>query len=153
MDQEDIVKEFLDSADSTPEFGNEPIASNSMALMFFNFILTVLSAICLMIITAIVGVLGMTYYKQDNLLYVPAVPNEAYRYPESLPAGYRNPREAGMQYEDVYITTKDKVKLHAWFIKANPTSTKLCRTLIFFHENAGNIGTRMPNIEILVKNL
>jgi pimeloyl-ACP methyl ester carboxylesterase len=70
-----------------------------------------------------------------------------------MPPGYRNPREAGMQYEDVYIMTKDKVKLHAWFIKANPASSKLCRTLIFFHENAGNIGTRMPNIDILVKRL
>merc|ERR1712086_674059 len=58
-----------------------------------------------------------------------------------------------MQYEDVTITTKDKVKLHAWFVKANPTSPKLCRTLIFFHENAGNIGTRMQNLEILVKRL
>jgi len=69
-----------------------------------------------------------------------------------MPPGYRNPKENGMDYEDVYITTKDKVKLHAWFVKAN-ASPRLCRTLIFFHENAGNIGSRLPNIEILVKRL
>jgi pimeloyl-ACP methyl ester carboxylesterase len=57
-----------------------------------------------------------------------------------------------MAYEDVYIETRDKIKIHGWWIKAN-TNPKLCRTLIFFHENAGNIGTRMPNLEILVKKL
>lgn len=58
-----------------------------------------------------------------------------------------------MQYENVNIMTKDKVKLHAWFVKANPTSPKLSRTVIFFHENAGNIGTRIPNIELFVKRM
>lgn len=69
-----------------------------------------------------------------------------------MPPGYRNPGEAGMEYEEVKITTKDKVKLQAWFVKANP-NPKSCRTLVFFHENAGNIGTRIPNLEILVKRL
>ena len=94
----------------------------------------------------------MVYFKQDGMLYHPAVPDERYRYPQNMPPGYRNPKENGMDYEDVYITTKDKVKLHAWFVKAN-ASPRLCRTLIFFHENAGNIGSRLPNIEILVKRL
>jgi len=57
-----------------------------------------------------------------------------------------------MEYKDCEIITKDRVKLHAWFIRAN-TNAKLCRTLIFFHGNAGNVGARLPNIEILVKNL
>jgi len=57
-----------------------------------------------------------------------------------------------MEYEEVKIETKDKLKLQAWFVKANP-NPKVCRTMIFFHENAGNIGTRIPNIEILVKRL
>jgi len=57
-----------------------------------------------------------------------------------------------MDYEDVYIKCKDDVKLHAWLIKAsiNPQNS---RTLLFFHGNAGNIGARLPNIEILVKRL
>ena len=57
-----------------------------------------------------------------------------------------------MEYKDVWITTKDKVKLHAWFVKANP-NPRLCRTLIYFHGNAGNVGARLPNIEIFVKTL
>jgi len=95
---------------------------------------------------------GMVYFKQEGMLYHPAVPDERYKYPENMPPGYRNPKEHGMEYEDVTIVTKDKVKLSAWFVKANPTS-KLCRTLIYFHGNAGNIGSRLPIIEILVKKL
>ena len=99
-----------------------------------------------------VGTVVMTYFKQDKMLYVPAVPNENYKYPDSLPHGYRNPGESGLFYENIYIMTRDKIKLHAWWVKAN-SNPKLCRTLIFFHENAGNIGTRIPNIDILVKRL
>ena len=69
-----------------------------------------------------------------------------------MPPGYRNPSEYGIQYEDCEIVTKDKVKLHAWFVKAN-ANPKLCRTLIFFHGNAGNVGSRLPNIDVLVKRL
>lgn len=57
-----------------------------------------------------------------------------------------------MEYKDCWITTKDKIKLHAWFVKAS-SNARSCRTLIFFHGNAGNVGARLPNIEILVKNL
>ena len=79
------------------------------------------------------------------MLYHPAVPREEFRYSENMPPGYRNPKEHNMEYEDVYIKTKDGIKLHAWLVKAN-TNMKLCRTLIFFHGNAGNIGSRLPNI-------
>ena len=88
---------------------------------------------------------SMVYFKQDGMLYHPAVPDERYRYPKNMPEGYRNPKEKGMDYEDVEIVTKDKVNIHGWFVKAN-ASPKLCRTLIFFHGNAGNIGSRLPNI-------
>jgi pimeloyl-ACP methyl ester carboxylesterase len=94
----------------------------------------------------------MVYWKQEGMLYHPAVPDERYRSPKNMPAGYRNPNEHGMDYEDVEIVTKDKVKLHAWFVKAN-AQPRLCRTLVFFHGNAGNIGSRLPNIEVLVKKL
>lgn len=95
---------------------------------------------------------GMVYFKQEGMLYHPAVPDERYKNPDNMPPGYRNPKELGMNYEDVHITCKDKVVLHGWFVKAN-ASPKLCRTIIFFHGNAGNIGARNPNIEVLVKRL
>ena len=100
-----------------------------------------------------VGLVMMVYFKQDSMLYHPVIGGDPkYRYPKNMPVGYRHPREQGMEYLDLLIETRDKVALHAWFVKANPNPL-LCRTLIFFHENAGNIGTRIPNIEILVKQL
>jgi cephalosporin-C deacetylase-like acetyl esterase len=92
------------------------------------------------------------YFKQESMLYHPAVPEEKYRYPENMPAGYRNPREQGMDYENCFFKAKDGVKIHAWFVKANP-NPKLCRTLIQFHGNAGNVGARLPYIDVLVKRL
>ena len=46
----------------------------------------------------------MTYFKQDGMLYHPAVPDERYRSPDNMPPGYRNPKEQGMNYDNVYIT-------------------------------------------------
>ena len=52
-----------------------------------------------------------------------------------------------MQYEDVVITTSDKLKLHGWFIKQKNAYSH--ETVIYFHENAGNIGNRLFAIEAL----
>ena len=98
------------------------------------------------------GVVGLIWYKQDSILYHPNSPSAELRYPENMPAGLRNPKERGMDYENCEIVTRDKVKLHAWFIKANP-NPRLCRTMIFLHGNAGNVGSRLPNLEVLVKQL
>lgn len=68
-----------------------------------------------------------------------------------MPIGFRNPLEQGMQYKNVTITTRDKVKLHAWLVYVNNQQPRAHRTLIFFHGNAGNIGSRLPNIDLLVK--
>lgn len=95
---------------------------------------------------------GMVYFKQEGMLYHPAVPEEKYRYPQNMPPGYRHPKEYAMDYDSVTITTKDKVNIHGWFVKAN-ANPSFCRTIIFFHGNAGNIGSRLPNIEVLVKRL
>ena len=54
----------------------------------------------------------------------------------------KNPSEAHLQYNDITLPSKDpKIKLHGWLVKApNPSSTY---TIVFFHENSGNIGHRM----------
>ena len=52
-----------------------------------------------------------------------------------------------MHYEDVTVETKDCLKLRGWFIKQkNPLAHE---TIIYFHENAGNIGNRLYTIEVL----
>jgi hypothetical protein len=92
-------------------------------------------------------VLLMIYFMQNRMLYIPYAPNQAFRYPESNPKTYRNPGERNMLYEDVKIKTKDNLTLHGWFIKQkNPLAHE---TVIYFHENAGNIGNRLYVIEML----
>ena len=98
------------------------------------------------------ALMSIVYIKQERILYHPAVPNEKFRYPKDMPSGFRSPKEYGMSYEDVYITTKDNVKLHAWFIKAG-SNPKAYRTLVFFPGNAGNIGCRLPNLFLLMNSL
>ena len=89
----------------------------------------------------------MVYLMQNRMLYIPDAPNQAFRYPENNPKTYRNPGERNMAYEEVVVTTADKVKLAGWFIKQkNPQSHE---TVIYFHENAGNIGNRLYAIEAL----
>jgi hypothetical protein len=89
----------------------------------------------------------MVYLMQNRMLYIPDAPNQAFRFPENNPKSYRNPGERSMTYEDVIITTSDKLKLHGWFIKQKNASAH--ETLIYFHENAGNIGNRLYAIEAL----
>lgn len=91
--------------------------------------------------------LVMVYLMQNRMLYIPDAPSQAFRYPENNPKTYRNPGERNMLYDDVAVTTKDKLVLRGWFIKQKtPLSHE---TVIYFHENAGNIGNRLYAIETL----
>lgn len=56
-----------------------------------------------------------------------------------------NPGMLGLDYQDVFLTTADAVKLHGWFIPYE----KADRTLLIFHGNAGNIGDRLAWIDVL----
>ena len=58
------------------------------------------------------------------------------------------PSNIGLDYEDVYFTTKDGYKLHGWFIPG-----KNDFTFVWFHGNAGNIGDRLDYIELLHHNV
>lgn len=89
--------------------------------------------------------LVMIYFMQNRMLYVPDAPNQAFRYPENNPKTFRNPGERNMQYEDVTVQTKDGFALKGWFVKQK--SPLQHETLIYFHENAGNIGNRLNVIE------
>ena len=54
------------------------------------------------------------------------------------------PDDLGLSFENVTITTQDRVKLHGWLIKASSAKS----TLIFFHGNAGNISGRLGKIDL-----
>ena len=60
------------------------------------------------------------------------------------------PEDAGLSYENAWLTTRDGVKINAWFIK-NPAAINNA-TLLAFHGNAGNMGdfiyTLLPYYEL-----
>ena len=51
-----------------------------------------------------------------------------------------------MEYEDVYFTTSDGVKLNGWFI---PAPIEPAGTIIYCHGNAGNISHRLEILKML----
>jgi fermentation-respiration switch protein FrsA (DUF1100 family) len=57
----------------------------------------------------------------------------------------RNPREVGLEFEDLYFTARDGVRLNGWFIPFRAATS----TLVWFHGNAGNMGDRVENIKLL----
>jgi hypothetical protein len=52
------------------------------------------------------------------MLFIPA-PNGEYQRPEDMPKGMRSPKEYRMNFEDVKITTKDKVNITGWLVKTS----------------------------------
>ena len=51
------------------------------------------------------------------------------------------PWQLGIDAEDIYLTTEDGVRVHAYYL-ASPGAT---RTILFLHGNAGNASHRLPN--------
>ncbi|PHJ15351.1 phospholipase carboxylesterase domain containing [Cystoisospora suis] len=98
-------------------------------------------------------VVGLMWYFQEKLLFYPGVPR-GFETPERNPKGLRHPEERGLPYEEVWVKTVDGIMLHCWLIKQKFAQvSKSAPTILFFHGNAGNMGFRLPNIELLYKHV
>jgi fermentation-respiration switch protein FrsA (DUF1100 family) len=75
------------------------------------------------------------------MLYMPSMPTQL---SEENPYGYQLPsdRSALKNFKTVEIKGEDRPTLKGWFIKS-PTKGLSGRTIVFMHENAGNLGLRM----------
>eukprot|EP00347_Sterkiella_histriomuscorum_P018911 403343697 len=95
-----------------------------------------------------IAALGALYLKQNSLIYHPAFPVKS---PSLNPFGLRLPSDRGLLYKDIETVTSDGVKLKGWFIhQKNPIDAP---TIIFMHENAGNIGQRLQYFQYIYSNL
>ena len=54
------------------------------------------------------------------------------------------PADVGLEYSDVYLTTADGLRIHAWHVPGESDTT-----LLWMHGNAGNISHRVDNIVAL----
>lgn len=100
------------------------------------------------------GIIGsvstLLYFYQNKMIYLPCPMGFPGLFPEDNPTGYQNPLERNLPYENVYITTKDNLKLHGWLVKRNESDAP---TVVIFQANAGNMGLRMDIIEQFVVHL
>ncbi len=78
------------------------------------------------------GLVALMALTQSRQLYLPAR------------ALATDPAAHGMVYKDVWLQTRDGVRLHAWMIPAENERG----VLLFLHGNAGNISHRMDSIRI-----
>ena len=93
---------------------------------------------------AIIGP-SLLYYYQDTLLYLPNLP---FRYNHECPENTRSPDDRSLVFEDVQLESEKGVVLRGWYIKQR-TTPKQRRLVVFFHENAGPLGIRLDNFEVL----
>jgi len=95
-----------------------------------------------------VVLLGLIWWNQDKLLYLPSFGGKKeQRFVCYNPNGFRNPAEQGLPGHSYYLDTKDGHQIHLWLIADKSTFTR--PTVIMFHGNAGNIGTRLPFVRAL----
>ena len=88
---------------------------------------------------------GILYHSTDRFLYHPDQPATARVYVPS-------PSIVGLTFENVYIKSKDSVRLHVFFVKqATEALTSTSPTVLYLHGNAGNIGHRLMNVKGLVQ--
>lgn len=77
----------------------------------------------------------MVYLFQDRMVFLSNLPGRALE---------ATPKDIGLNYQDVSLTTSDDERLHGWYVPAtNPRGV-----LLFFHGNAGNISHRLDSIRI-----
>lgn len=89
------------------------------------------------LLAVFVGLALVLYIFQNRLVY----------YPENGREITVTPRQAGLPYEDIQISTSDGVNLHGWHVIA-PHSRG---TVLFFHGNAGNISHRIGYLQMFYR--
>lgn len=82
-------------------------------------------------------VLGLMYFFQDHLLFIPSSDV------------WQTPASAGLQAEDFWIETEDGITLHGWFFPNRDAEPEFI--VVFSHGNAGNISHRLELVQTILK--
>jgi hypothetical protein len=76
---------------------------------------------------ALVGMIGGLYALQGKLIYIPHFP------PGSRKEVWRPSRFGFHTFDEVTLLSSDNVRLHAYWIPSNRSSSQKVPTIIFFH--------------------
>ncbi|KAA0716029.1 Protein ABHD13 [Triplophysa tibetana] len=98
----------------------------------------------ILLVLILASVAGILYKFQDVLLYFPDQPSSSRLYV---------PVPTGIPHENVYIRTKDGVRLNLILLRYTGENPASAPTILYFHGNAGNIGHRVPNALLMLVNL
>ncbi|KAF3825669.1 hypothetical protein GH733_006496 [Mirounga leonina] len=98
----------------------------------------------ILLLLIFVSIAGILYKFQDVLLYFPEQPSSSRLYV---------PMPTGIPHENIFIRTKDGVRLNLILIRYTGDNSPYSPTIIYFHGNAGNIGHRLPNALLMLVNL
>jgi fermentation-respiration switch protein FrsA (DUF1100 family) len=113
-------------------FGEKTFDFNRIQMTYSSVALSSFKWIGYILITVVIASLVLIYTNQTFIIY-----------PSQFPEGSRttvpNPKEFGLDYEDLTILSKDQTKLHCYFIKGRTP-----KTILYLHANAGNMGHRIP---------
>lgn len=87
--------------------------------------------------------LGALYFYQRSIIY-PSTLNSAR-------SGTDSPSRYNLPFEEIYLTTPDKVKLHSYFLKHSNQiiENKFRKTIVILSPNAGNIGHFLPVVNYI----
>ncbi|CAN1211922.1 alpha/beta hydrolase [Tumidithrix helvetica PCC 7403] len=83
-----------------------------------------------------IGLLVALYFGQAKMVFMPRTDLTA------------TPKDLGLAFEQVRLSTKDNLGLSAWFVPANEKDPIGKAVILFCHGNAGNIGDRTPYLPI-----
>lgn len=89
--------------------------------------------VCIIVLTGYIGVSVLLTVFQSHMVYYPVRTIDT------------DPGSIELPFEDVFFESNDRVKLHGWFVPANPQQG----VLLFCHGNGGNISHRLETIRIL----
>src|SRR3989338_735073 len=84
------------------------------------------------------GLVLLLYFFQARLVF----------YPETGREIIATPGQAGLQYEDIRLTTSDGLGLHGWYVPVSPIHAQPRGTVLFLHGNAGNISHRIDSLQM-----
>ncbi|XP_007891662.1 protein ABHD13 isoform X1 [Callorhinchus milii] len=98
----------------------------------------------LLLFLILASVAGILYKFQDVLLYFPEQPPSSRLY---------IPLPTGIPYENLFIKTKDGIRLNLILLRYTGDNAPYAPTIIYFHGNAGNIGHRIQNALLMMVNL